>query len=162
MKALLIVDIQKSLTNRKLYNSPLFFDTVNYTIEKYRESGDLIIFIQHNNKQLVRGEHDWEIDSGLHIQNADVHIQKEHGNAFEKTDLKSTLDTYNIKEILVCGLVSHGCIKLTCIGSMELGYQTSLLVNGHTNWNKDAAAKITQTESDLGQLGVKMLDKHSL
>ncbi|GAF99431.1 unnamed protein product, partial [marine sediment metagenome] len=116
MKALLLVDIQEGLTKRKnLYNASCFIETVNYAISRYRKLGNLVIFIQHNNKQLIYGESDWEIDKRIDKRNEDITLQKQHGNAFEKTELKSILENENIKEILVCGLVSHGCIKLTCM-----------------------------------------------
>ena len=51
MKALLIIDIQNGLTKRKLYNFPLFVQTINHSINTFRETKDLIIFVQHNNKQ---------------------------------------------------------------------------------------------------------------
>lgn len=162
MKALLLIDIQKGLTNRKgLYNKSIFIDTVNDTIHKFRESGNLIVFLQHNNKQLKYGENNWEIETKIDKRNEDIIFQKEHGNAFEKTDLDSTLKKHNIEEIFVCGLVSHGCIKLTCIGGINSGYKTNLIMNGHTNWNKDAELKINATESELRQIGVKIIDIYS-
>jgi len=122
----------------------------------------MIVFLQHNNKQLLYGDSDWEIDSQFPIHKNDIIIQKEHGNAFENTNLKSVLDNHNIRDILICSLVSHGCIKLTGIGGVELGYRTSLLKDGHTNWNKDAEKKISNTELELSQLGVSIVDIHSL
>jgi nicotinamidase-related amidase len=47
------------------------------------------------------------------------------------------------------GLASHGCVKATCYGGIEEGFKTSLLKNGHTNWNKDAEIKISQTEKEV-------------
>lgn len=160
MKALLVVDIQEGLTKRKdLYNSSCFIETVNYVISRYRELGNIVIFIQHNNKQLINGESDWEINRRIDKRNKDITLQKQHGNAFEKTELKSILKNKNIKEILVCGLVSHGCVKSTCIGGLNQGFITNLLANGHTNWNKDAEIKISSTELELRQLGVKTIDR---
>jgi nicotinamidase-related amidase len=163
MKALLLVDIQKGLTNKKgLYNDLLFFETVNFAVEKYRDFGYSIIFIQHNNKQLINGTTDWEIDSRINKMHTDHVLHKQYGNAFEKTELKLILENKNIQEILVCGLVSHGCVKSTCIGGLSEGFETNILANGHTNWNKDAEIKISSTESELSRLGVKIIDKQEL
>ena len=163
MKALLLVDIQEGLTKRKnLYNASCFIKTVNYAISRYRELGNLVIFIQHNNKQLIFGESNWEIDKRIDKRNEDITLQKQHGNAFEKTELKSILENESIKEILVCGLVSHGCVKSTCMGGLNQGFRTNLLANGHTNWNKDAEIIISSTELELRQLGVKIIDRLEL
>ena len=85
-------------------------------------------------------------------------IQKKHGNAFQNTDLKTTLVDFGIKSLTVGGLVSHGCVKATCQGGLTEGFEVSLLKNGHTNWNKDAEYKIIQTESILGEKGVVIVE----
>ncbi|MCB2196448.1 MAG: isochorismatase family protein [Bacteroidetes bacterium] len=163
MKVLLVIDIQTGLTKRaSLYNRNVFFETVNTTISKYRKLGSLIIFIQHNNKLLQADTNDWKIDNKLNKKDADCVIQKKHGNAFQKTELKALLEENNIKEILICGLTSHGCVKYSCIGAIENGFETSLLRNGHSNLNKDAEMKISATESDLVKLGVKLVDIEEL
>lgn len=68
-------------------------------------------------------------------------IQKKHGDAFQDTDLKATLTDFGITSITVGGLVSHGCVKATCLVGLLEGFEISLLKNGHTNWNKDAGKK---------------------
>jgi nicotinamidase-related amidase len=91
-----------------------------------------------------------------------VLLQKQHGNAFEKTNLRSILVNKGISEIIVCGLVTHGCIKSTCIGGLQEGFQVSLLKNGHTNWSNDAATRITSVEAELTQMGIHLIDKQKL
>ena len=163
MKALLIIDIQTGLTKREsLYNHNVFFETVNSAIKKYRKLGHRIIFIQHNNKLLQTETDDWEIDSNLDKHDSDDVIQKKHGNAFQKTELKALLEKHNIEETLICGLTSHGCVKYSCIGATENGFDTYLLINGHTNLNKDADVKISTTELELVKLGVNLVDVEDL
>jgi nicotinamidase-related amidase len=61
---------------------------------------------------------------------------------------------HNIKTITTGGLVSHGCVKATCPGGLSEEFEILLLENGHTNWNKDAESKITETENELINTGV--------
>ena len=113
MKTILIIDIQNGLTKKKaLYNELCFIENVNSAIKKYHESEFDVIFIQHNNKQLIQGTPDWEIDNRLYFKKEDVKLQKRHGNAFQNTDLKTILDNKEIKEVTVCGLVSTVVLKL--------------------------------------------------
>lgn len=159
MKAMLIIDIQEGLTSKKgLHKTSLFFETVNSAIKKYREQKQMLIFVHHNNNQLRSGTKEWEIDKRIDKWEGDMILQKQHGNAFEKTELKSLLLQKNIKELLVCGLVTHGCIRATCLGGINEGFDTCLLSSGHTNWNKDAESKISLTESELCKAGIKLLD----
>lgn len=156
---MVLVDIQSGLTkNKTLYNEHGFFDTVNAAIKAYRNSDFKIIFVQHNNKQLIKGSPDWEIDKRLDKKESDYVIQKKHGNAFKNTDLKSILKERGINSVIVGGLVSHGCVKATCLGGLSGGFEISLLKNGHTNWNKDARAKSLETEKELVKNGVTIED----
>lgn len=146
MKALLVVDIQKSLTNKKgFYNQTRFISTVNGAIRNYRESGDLIIFIQHNNSLLVKNTVNWEIDSRLEKIDNDIVIQKSHGNSFEKIELCDILEKNKISAVVVCGLISNGCVRSTSKGGLKRGFKVELLKNGHSNWNQDAEKVILRT-----------------
>ncbi len=160
MKALLVVDVQEGLTKRKkLYNEQLFIETVNSAINNFREQGNIVILFQHNNKRLVKGTQEWEIDSRIDKRKEDIVLQKSHADAFEKTDLQNILKENNIEEITISGLVSHGCVKRTCIGGIKRGFRTYLLAKGHTNWDKDAEQKISSTEAELRKSGVKIIEK---
>jgi GrpB-like predicted nucleotidyltransferase (UPF0157 family)/nicotinamidase-related amidase len=159
MKALILIDIQNGLTKKKiLHNERVFLDSVNSAIKAYRASDFKIIFVQHNNNQLQNGSSDWEIDSRIDKQENDYVIQKKHGNAFQDTDLKVTLADFEINSIIIGGLVSHRCVKATCLGGLSEGFEISLLKNGHTNWNKDAHTKILETERELIKNGVIIKD----
>lgn len=163
MRALILIDIQNGLTKKKtLYNETIFIDTVNSAIKAYRDSDFKIIFVQHNNNQLKNGSLDWEIDNRIDKQENDSIIQKKHGNAFQDTDLRATLADFGISSITVGGLVSHGCVKASCLGGLLEGLEISLLKNGHTNWNKDAETKILETENDLRKKGVVIVEKNGL
>ena len=159
MKALILIDIQNGLIiKRTLHNEKLFFDSINNAIKNYRESGSKIIFVQHNNKQLKYNSFDWEIDERIDKQEQDIVVQKKHGNAFQKTDLKHILLENKIETITIGGLVSHGCVKSTCLGGLSEGFEISLLKNGHTNWNKDAERKIIESENELIKKGVLLYE----
>jgi nicotinamidase-related amidase len=155
MRALILIDIQNGLTKKKpLYNERIFIDTINSEIESFRNLNYKIVFVQHNNKQLERGTSDWEIDDRIYRLDSDCVIQKEHGNAFQNTELKTILLDSGINSIIIGGLVSHGCVKATCMGGLTEGFEVRLLKNGHTNWNKDAESKILETEKELVKNGV--------
>lgn len=160
MRALLVIDVQVGLTKgRKLYNEELFIKTINSAISKSRQKRHLVIFFQHNNKQLAKGTKEWQIDDRIDKRKDDIVLQKNHADAFEKTDLQNILKENNIEEITISGLVSHGCVKRSCISGVNQGFKTMLLANGHTNWNKDAEQKISSTEAELKKVGVKIVKK---
>lgn len=159
MKALILVDIQNGLTKKKtLYNEKLFINSVNSAIKAFRNLKLKVVFIQHNNHQLKIGTYDWQIDDRIDRLENDIAIQKNHGNAFQNTDLKQILIDFNIDSIVIGGLVSHGCVKATCLGGLAEGFEIKLLRNGHTSWNKDAQAKIDDTETELLNAGIHTIE----
>lgn len=155
MKALLVVDIQAGLlANNKVYEEDLFLETVNNKIKEFQESGDLIVYIQHNNKNLIYGKPDWQIDKRILKRDEDIVIQKFHGNAFIDTDLRKVFNANNIDEVTVCGLVTHACVRATCHGCIDEGYKTILLKNGHSNWQPNPEQTIRDVEGELWGMGV--------
>ncbi|MDX9828480.1 MAG: isochorismatase family protein [Spirochaetia bacterium] len=156
MKALLVVDVQKGLVERTLFEKERFLATVEAAIREVRKRGHLIVGIQHTSSQLVENTEPWMLYEGLDIRKADLHLRKNHGNAFQETSLKEVLLQHGVDEIMVCGLVSHGCVRATCLGGREEGFSTSLLKDGHSCWNSDAAEKMGRMEKELQSKGIAL------
>ena len=157
MEALIIIDVQNGLVNKNLFNKIIFLENINKAIIENTKKNNLIIFVQHNSTTLKTGTKDWEIYSGL-IQNNNIIIQKKHGDAFQNTKLNNILLEKNIKEIIICGLVSNGCVFYTCKSGIENGFNVSVIKNGHTNWLKDAENKIIEINNKLENIGVKVIE----
>jgi nicotinamidase-related amidase len=56
---------------------------------------------------------------------------------------------------VVTGLVTHGCVKATCMGAKDLGYEVILVKDGHSNFNKQAAKLIDEWNRKLGDGGAE-------
>lgn len=161
--ALVVTDIQNGLTRYKnLHNFEIFLQTVLSAIEIFRKNDEPVIFIQHNNKILPTGSDAWQIDKRLDVQPEDLIIQKNHGNAFHKTDLKEKLVQQGINDLVFCGLTSHGCVKHSCLGALENGFPVGLLKNGHSCWNKNAHELVQKTEDELQEKRVDIVNLSEL
>ena len=156
-RALLVVDVQIGLVAKELYNKERFLSSIGDAIDAFRESGDLIVFIRHCGAIVKRGSPGWELYPGLDPRSEDPVVDKEHGNAFAKTGLARILEEKGIRDFLVCGLVSHGCVRATCLGGAALGLRVRLLKNGHSNWAKDAGKRIDGVERELAAAGIETL-----
>jgi len=111
-----------------------------------------VFFIQHSNKKmLVEGSENWQLHPELDISENDIIIQKTHGNAFEGTNLKVELDAIGIRNIVITGLVTNGCVKATSIGGKELGYRVILVEDGHSSYIKGAAKLIRDWNRKLSK-----------
>jgi nicotinamidase-related amidase len=163
--ALLIIDVQRALFSRPtpIFNAELLLSNINSLIEMWRRYHGLIIFIQHSNNNLLNeGTPGWELHPDLDKRSTDILVDKLHGNAFEKTNLKDILDSKDIKEIVVTGLVTHGCVRATCIGAHNLGYRVILIGDGHSSYSKDAETKIKEWNQKLAMEGVELISTQNL
>ena len=84
-------------------------------------------------------------------------IHKQHGNAFEDTNLDELLKSKNITHLVVTGLVTHGCVKATCLGARDLGYEVLLVKDGHSSYSKDAARLIEEWNQKLSGQGCELI-----
>lgn len=49
-------------------------------------------------------------------------IQKNFPNSFRSTELESTLQKGGIKQLVICGMMSHMCVSATVRAAFDLGY----------------------------------------
>jgi nicotinamidase-related amidase len=61
------------------------------------------------------------------------------------------LGSRQIQSLVVTGLVTHGCVKATCIGAHELGYKIILVKDGHSNYHRKAREIIDEWNQKLSQ-----------
>ena len=139
--ALLVIDVQRALFSRRrpIHEAEQLLSNINSLIDRWHQEGGLVVYIQHsNNKMLVKDTPDWEFHPDLRKINSCDLIHKLHGNAFERTNLKDILESKGIREVVITGLVTQGCVRATCMGANSLGYRVILVEDGHSNYSKDA------------------------
>jgi nicotinamidase-related amidase len=62
----------------------------------------------------------------------------------------------DISSLIVTGLVTHGCVRATCLGGIELGYRVILVKDGHSSYSKDAAQLIEEWNQKLSDATVEL------
>jgi nicotinamidase-related amidase len=157
--ALLVIDVQQGLFERKMpiYNAQTLLANLHSLIALARQQDALVVYVQHSNDALLRkGTHAWQLHPSLHPQPEDLRIEKLHGSAFEKTALGEELTRCGIHQLVICGLVTHGCVKAGTLDALKLGYQTRLITDAHSNYSKDAAKLIVEWNTKLGQAGAQL------
>ena len=163
--ALLIIDVQKELFEKStpIYKADTLLENICFLIDRAHRTGVPVFFIQHSSdKILLRGTDGWQLHPRLQPQENDHVVEKHHGNAFEKTNLKAELDALNVGRLIITGLVSHGCVKATSLGACELGYAVVLVKDGHSNFSSKAPEMIAEWNEKLSHVGVNLLETQEI
>lgn len=157
--ALLVIDVQQGLFKKStpIYKADELLENITTLVGRAHESDVPVFYIQHSDaRNLVKGSADWQLHAQLQPQHEDYIIHKQHGNAFEDTPLEETLRSLHIDTVVVTGLVTHGCVKATCLGARELGYNVILVQDGHSSFSKDAADLIEKWHKNLSARQVEV------
>lgn len=154
-KALLIIDAQNEMFAEAypVYKSEELLGNLRSLIDKARADGAPVVFVQHNDQALVAGTHDWQIHHAIQPEEGDAVVQKKKPDAFQETGLQDVLNEKGIEHLVIAGNQTEYCINATTRQASELGYQVTLVEDGHGTWDSDTlSAKeiIDQHNSELG------------
>jgi len=150
--ALLVIDVQQGLFRKstRLYRADKLLATINELVERAHTEGAPVFYIQHSSEKVLPwGSEDWQLHPALHPTGADRIIHKLKGNAFEGTELDKELAALGVGTVVVTGLVTHGCVKSSCIGAHDLAYRVVLVADGHSSYSKDAPNLIQEWNEKL-------------
>ncbi|MGL4696359.1 cysteine hydrolase family protein [Enterococcus larvae] len=124
-RGLLIIDLQKGLESEeeKLYQLDEVLAQTNERIDDYRKKSLPIIFVQHEDEELIVNSEGWQLFPALHAEKEDIYIGKTHANSFYQTDLLKHLQLLSIEELEICGAQTEYCVDTTIRMAHGLGYQ---------------------------------------
>jgi len=159
--ALLIIDVQQAMFKKSapVYQSERMLANILSLAAKAREAGSPVVWVQHGDaRDLVPDTPGWQLHPALAPQEADLKLRKQKSNAFECTGLRGMLEQRGVNSVVVCGMVTHGCVKNTCLGALEEGWQVTLAADAHSSYSKDAAAMIEKWNAALAEAGVSVVE----
>ncbi len=140
-----------------------FLENVNLLIRNARQAGAPVFFVQHANRgTLTAGSQAWQLHPAIQPLAGETVIHKRHGDAFEETDLQAALGARGVRTLVVTGLVTHGCVKATCMGALERGYGVVLVADGHSSFSKQAADLIEKWNRKLGEMGAQLKEARQI
>jgi len=163
--ALLVIDVQKEQfeASSPVYHADDLLKNINLLISKARQEDVPVFYVQHSaDSYLKYGSDGWQLHPQIQPIAGEPIIHKRHPNSFEDTNLKDELTKRNVKTLVVTGLVSHGCVKATCLGALKEGYQVVLVSDAHSNFSKDALGMIEKWNQELGNKGALVVETKSV
>jgi nicotinamidase-related amidase len=142
---LLIVDMQQTFINEGFDKQQVgeACAYINHVSGLMRASEQTVIHIQ--DMEGAGEDADPEaraIIPQVNIGPDDIRVEKEHSNAFWKTDLEQILRGQGVGFVVVCGLAAEHCITFTFNGAVERGFQAAILQKGILSMKPDAISAI--------------------
>jgi len=159
-QALLVIDVQQGLFERKtrVYGENDLLTNINKLIKAARQYEIPVIFIQHENENtLVRDSSAWQLHPRIQPMEDEQVIHKQHGDAFQDTQLQQILDELELTDLLVTGLVSQGCVRATTLGAIRRGFRVQLVSDGHSTFSKGARDIISKINRELEKAGANLV-----
>jgi len=129
--ALLVVDVQNNAVERA-HGRDAVVANVGSLVEKARQEGVPVVWVQHCDEQLARGSDGWQIVPELRPGAAEPLVEKSYGDSFEDTTLEAVLSGLAVGRLVVVGAQTDWCVRSTLHGALARGYDATLVGDAHT------------------------------
>ncbi len=135
MQALVLIDIQNDYFTggaNPLVGSNEAVDNAKNILKHFRDKGSPVIHIQHlANREgatfFLPRTHGAEIHQALTPVGNEKVITKHFPNSFRETGLLDHLIALDIKELIVCGMMTHMCVDATVRAAKDFGFNVILI-----------------------------------
>ena len=131
---LIVIDIQKGITDERLYDFAGFIKNVTSIINAARKNNIEVIYVQHDDGPgtgFSVGDKDFEIaDQVAPRENEKIFI-KTINSCFGNADFTRYLDDSGDKDLMIVGLQTNFCIDASVKSAFERGYK--VIIPGGTN-----------------------------
>jgi nicotinamidase-related amidase/uncharacterized damage-inducible protein DinB len=133
--ALLVIDVQQGLCEGEgaAWDCEGLFARINALSQGARAAGCPVIWVQHQDAQLVPDSPAWQLPAALHTAAADLRVRKTTPDAFLRTPLQQLLQQHGVQHLVVCGMHTEFCVDTTVRRAMALGYPVTLAGDAHTS-----------------------------
>ena len=138
--ALLILDAQVNMFDEAfpVYAPLELLEVLISLISRAHTAGAPVVYVQNcggPGDPDQPGTPGWEVHPGILQAEGDLSIQKSSPDAFEGTELRRELDARGVKGIILAGMQTELCIAATCHKAADLGYQVTLVADGHSTFD---------------------------
>jgi nicotinamidase-related amidase len=136
--ALVVVDVQAGVMAES-WDAPRVIKNVVRAVERARERGVPVIWVQHESEDLPRESSAWRLVPELVPGRAEAIICKRFPSSFEETELEPVLSSQGATHIVLAGAQTNWCIRATAYAALDRGYDLTLLKDAHTTSSIDLA-----------------------
>jgi nicotinamidase-related amidase len=137
---LIVIDIQKGITDERLYDFDGFIKNVTSIIDAARKNNVEIIYVQHDDGPgtgFSFGDKDFEIaDQVAPKENEKIFI-KTINSCFGNNDLANYLRESKEKDLMIVGLQTNFCVDASVKSAFERGYKVIVPKGTNSTFDND-------------------------
>ncbi|MBE5826609.1 MAG: cysteine hydrolase [Butyrivibrio sp.] len=137
---LIVIDVQKGITDERLYDFDGFIKNVTSIIDAARKNNVEIIYVQHDDGPgtgFSFGDKDFEIaDQVAPKENEKIFI-KTINSCFGNNDLANYLRESKEKDLMIVGLQTNFCIDASVKSAFERGYKVIVPKGTNSTFDSD-------------------------
>jgi nicotinamidase-related amidase len=135
--ALLVVDVQNGVMEGAHERDGVVAN-VGTLVEQARREQVPVVWVQHNDEQLLRESDEWRIVPELAPGDDEPLVEKSYGDAFADTTLETVLSGLGVGRLVVVGAQTDACVRSTLHGALVRGYDATLVSDAHTTEDQSA------------------------
>jgi nicotinamidase-related amidase len=129
--ALVVIDVQNGVV-AKAHERDTVVGNIAVLVERARDEGIPIVWVQHSSEELPVGSDVWEYVPELVRRDSETLVHKKFGDSFEGTNLEEVLAAGAVGRLIVAGAQTDACIRSTIHGAFARGYDVTLVGDAHT------------------------------
>ena len=153
VSALLVLDMQKYFlqadSHAYIPSAPAIIPGINRLIQSYAGQGLPVVFTQHvNTPRDARMMGNWWYDeitesSSLSQITAELDssrgilLRKSQYDAFYQTDLAELLRARAVKQVVICGVMTHLCCETTARSAFVRGFEVFFTIDGTATYGEN-------------------------
>jgi nicotinamidase-related amidase len=136
--ALLVIGVQSAFFDPKdyIYNGEEYIEKISGLIERAREAGVPVVYIQHEEgSAMARGAPGWIIYPAIAPKPGELVIPKTTPDSFYNTTLQEDLKKRDITRLIIAGFQTEWCIDTTVRRAYSLEYDTTVVEDAHSTYD---------------------------
>lgn len=130
-RALVVVDVQNDVVARAWQRDRVVANVAR-VVQRARAAGVPVVWVQHQDDDLVPGTAGWQWVPELAPAAAEPLIAKRYNSGFEDTPLEAVLAGLGASHLVLAGAATNWCIRATAYAALERGYDLTLVADAHT------------------------------
>ena len=137
---LLVIDIQKGITDERLYDYDGFIERTTRLIETARSSQIEVVYVQHDDGPgtgFSLGDEAFEIADQVAPKDGEKIYVKYINSCFGNKDFVEYLKDIDETELMIIGLQTNFCIDATVKSAFERGYKVYIPEGTNSTFDND-------------------------